>query len=77
MITRNRKHAIKKRYNSLDRLVSRKTDPRDRRRTRVEMTTEGNAIITEIFPKHAEITEQVFSVLNETDCQQIASLFHI
>jgi len=77
MITRNRKHAIKKRYNSLDRLVSRKTDPRDRRRARINLTTEGNAIIREIFPKHAEITEQVFSVLNETDCQQIASLFHI
>ena len=56
------------------RLVSRKTDPGDRRRTRINLTTEGNAIIREIFPKHAEITEQVFSVLSETDCQQLASL---
>jgi len=56
------------------RLVSRKTDPRDRRRTRINLTTEGNAIIREIFPKHAETTEQVFSVLNESDCQQLAFL---
>jgi MarR family 2-MHQ and catechol resistance regulon transcriptional repressor len=56
------------------RLVTRKTDPKDRRRTRINLTTEGNAIIREIFPKHAEITEQVFSVLSKTDCQQLALL---
>jgi len=56
------------------RLVSRETDPRDRRRTRINLTTEGNTIIREVFPKHAEISEQVFSVLSKTDCQQLASL---
>ena len=55
-------------------LVSRETDPRDRRRTCIHLTSEGDAIIREIFPKHAAISEHVFSVLNDTECQQLGSL---
>jgi len=56
------------------RLVSRETDPRDRRRTCINLTPEGDAIIREIFPKHALVSEHVFSVLNETECRLLGSL---
>ena len=56
------------------RLVFRETDPKDRRRTRINLTPEGDAVIREIFPEHAAISEQVFSVLNETECLQLGSL---
>jgi MarR family 2-MHQ and catechol resistance regulon transcriptional repressor len=55
-------------------LVFRETDPKDRRRTRINLTPEGDAVIREIFPEHAAISEQVFSVLNETECLQLGSL---
>ena len=55
-------------------LVFRETDPKDRRRTRINLTPEGDAVIREIFPGHAAISEQVFSVLNETECLQLGSL---
>jgi MarR family 2-MHQ and catechol resistance regulon transcriptional repressor len=56
------------------RLVVRETDPKDRRRTRINLTPEGNAIIREIFPKHAIISENIFSVLNEAECRQLGWL---
>ena len=56
------------------RLVSRETDPRDRRCTRINLTPEGEVIIREIFPKHALVSEHVFSVLDETECQRLGSL---
>jgi len=56
------------------RLVFRETDPKDRRRTCINLTPEGDAVIREIFPEHAAISEQVFSVLNETECLQLGSL---
>ena len=55
-------------------LVFRETDPKDRRRTRINLTPKGDAVIREIFPEHAAISEQVFSVLNETECLQLGSL---
>jgi MarR family transcriptional regulator, 2-MHQ and catechol-resistance regulon repressor len=56
------------------RLVTRETDPGDRRRTRINLTPKGNAIIREIFPKHALVSEHVFSVLDETECRLLGSL---
>ncbi len=55
-------------------LVSRDRDRADRRRLQVSLTPDGEALIKAIFPKHAEITRQVFSVLNRTECRQLSTL---
>ena len=55
-------------------LVYRKTDPQDRRRTRINLTPAGERMVREIFPRHVAISEHVFSVLNETECRQLGSL---
>ena len=55
-------------------LVSRATDPGDRRRTQVNLTVKGDALIREIFPDHVAISEGVFSVLDKTECHQLGSL---
>ena len=55
-------------------LVSRETDPGDRRRTWINLTPEGEAVIRDIFPKHAAVSEQVFSVLDEAECRRMGLL---
>ena len=55
-------------------LVSRTIDPGDRRRTWVNLTPEGEATIRDIFPEHAAVSEQVFSVLDVAECRRMGSL---
>ncbi len=55
-------------------LVARNPDVADRRRLRVSLTPDGKALIQDLFPKHAEIARQVFSVLDRNECQQLSAL---
>ena len=55
-------------------LVVRENDPSDRRYIRVRLTTDGEELIHHVFPRHAKIAEQVFSVLNTDELEQLGSL---
>ena len=55
-------------------LVSRDADFADRRRLRISLTPEGEALIRDLFPKHAEIARQLFSVLDRNECRQLSTL---
>jgi MarR family 2-MHQ and catechol resistance regulon transcriptional repressor len=55
-------------------LVARVTDPSDRRYTRVGLTEDGDRLIRKLFPRHAEITAQVFSVLETKELNELGSL---
>ncbi len=52
-------------------LVVRTNDPNDRRYKRVSLTTEGARLIKNIFPRHAEITNRVFSTLTSQEQEQL------
>jgi MarR family 2-MHQ and catechol resistance regulon transcriptional repressor len=55
-------------------LVVRESDPDDRRYTRVRLTKEGEDLICRVFPRHAKIAEQVFSVLDADELEQLGFL---
>lgn len=52
-------------------LVVRTNDPNDRRYKRVSLTTEGARLIKNIFPRHAEIANRVFSTLTSQEQEQL------
>ena len=62
--------------NNLERrnLVVREADPNDRRFARVRLTRKGISLITRVFPRHAQIAGQVFSVLDTEEMNQPGSL---
>ncbi len=55
-------------------LVVRTSDPNDRRYKRVSLTAEGERLIKNIFPRHAEITKRVFSTLTTHEQEQLGAL---
>ena len=55
-------------------LVSRKPDPEDRRCTCISLTQDGTSLIKKVFPKHADIAKQIFSALDEKECQHLGVL---
>ncbi|MGM9988378.1 MAG: MarR family winged helix-turn-helix transcriptional regulator [Bacillaceae bacterium] len=48
-------------------LLVRKQCPKDRRVTYASLTEEGHAFIEEIFPKHQEVIDDIFSMLTEEE----------
>ena len=55
-------------------LVTRKKDPKDRRRFTITLTPNGLDLIERIFPKHSKIAASVFSVLKPEDQKQLGKL---
>ena len=55
-------------------LVVRENDPSDRRVMRVHLTQKGKSMIEHVFPIHAQIAGQVFSVLNKRELDQLGVL---
>lgn len=55
-------------------LVIRERDPRDRRYFSVTLTREGFDLIDAIFPGHAVIAQDVFSVLNRSELETLGTL---
>jgi MarR family 2-MHQ and catechol resistance regulon transcriptional repressor len=55
-------------------LVSRVRSDEDRRRSVVELTTEGRALIRRIFPAHAQAIVRAFSALSRTEQEELARL---
>jgi MarR family 2-MHQ and catechol resistance regulon transcriptional repressor len=58
-------------------LVKRERDEHDRRKFMVRLTDEGYALIDEIFPVHAEVTQQVFSVLSPEELDELGRLLGV
>lgn len=48
-------------------LLKRKSCPKDRRITYAVITTEGNQLMEEIFPKHRDAIQEIFGGLNATE----------
>ncbi len=55
-------------------LVSREKDPDDRRKIKVILTPEGQALIETLFPVHSRIAENVFSSLDSAEQTTLGSL---
>lgn len=55
-------------------LVIREADPNDRRVSRIRLTAKGKRLIKRIFPRHAQIAQQVFSVLSKDEIKQLGGL---
>lgn len=55
-------------------LVRRKLCPEDRRARYAELTEEGSALMDRIFPQHAEMIEDVLSVLSRDEKRQVVGL---
>ncbi len=55
-------------------LVIREKDLNDRRFITVKLTDKGYQLIHNIFPVHAQIAEQVFSVLNAKELEELGIL---
>jgi len=55
-------------------LVVRDRSTNDRRRITVQLTTSGEQLIAKVFPRHAQIIEQAFSVLSPEEHQQLELL---
>jgi len=55
-------------------LVIREKDLNDRRFITVKLTDKGYQLIHNIFPVHAKIAEQVFSVLNTKELEELGIL---
>ncbi len=55
-------------------LVLRDRSASDRRRVTVTLTTEGEELITRIFPRHAEIVEREFAGLSVEEQSQVGAL---
>jgi MarR family 2-MHQ and catechol resistance regulon transcriptional repressor len=56
------------------RLVVRRRDPGDRRRTEVCLTVRGRRLISGLFPRHARAIEDAFSTLDEAEQRDLARL---
>ncbi len=55
-------------------LVKRSTDPMDRRVNLISITEEGKSIMNDIFPKHLENINEIFSNLTLEDKSNLISL---
>lgn len=55
-------------------LVVRLRSAEDRRCVTISLSTAGNKLIQQIFPRHVEIVAQRFSVLSENEQKQLAAL---
>lgn len=55
-------------------LVFRNRSEKDRRRVNVHLTPAGEDLIARVFPRHAEMVEQEFSVLTADELEQLAAL---
>lgn len=55
-------------------LVVREKDPADRRRMVVNLTEKGLDLIQALFPKHAAVAEETFSVLESNDLATLGKL---
>ncbi|WP_083249204.1 MarR family winged helix-turn-helix transcriptional regulator [Bacillus solimangrovi] len=55
-------------------LLERKSCPSDRRVTYAGLTEQGRALIDDVFPKHAQMITDLFSVLSTEEQQQAAEL---
>ncbi|MBX3012297.1 MAG: MarR family transcriptional regulator [Caldilineaceae bacterium] len=55
-------------------LVIRTQNPMDRRSTIIELTTAGQALIEDFFPKHVAVVVQEVSVLSPEEQSQLAAL---
>lgn len=55
-------------------LVKRCVDPKDRRVNLISITEEGRNLISEIFPKHLENINEIFSVLTSEEKKNLISL---
>lgn len=55
-------------------LVKRCIDPKDRRVNLISITEEGRNLISEIFPKHLENINEIFSILTSEEKKNLISL---
>lgn len=55
-------------------LIQRKSSPSDRRVTFIGLTPEGTSLLDEIFPKHASMLEELFSVLGHQEKEELIRL---
>ena len=57
--------------------VKRVRDEKDRRKFIVQLTEEGEALIGKVFLRHAEVAEQIFSVLSSEELEEFGRLSKI
>lgn len=57
-----------------DDLVKRCIDPKDRRVTLISITEKGRKLISDVFPKHLENINEIFSVLTIEEKRNLISL---
>lgn len=55
-------------------LVKRCDDPKDRRVNLISITDKGRKLVSEIFPKHVENINEIFSALTEEEKENLISL---
>ncbi len=58
-------------------LVRRERDLKDRRHYQIHFTKQGKEIIEDIFPKHAEIIKEAFSILSTKEQEELGKLLKI
>jgi len=57
-----------------DDLVKRCADPEDRRASLISITEKGRMLMGEVFPKHVDNVDEIFSVLNMEEKKNLISL---
>lgn len=57
-----------------DNLVKRCTDSKDRRVNLISITEQGRKLISDIFPKHIENVNEIFSVLTSEEKKNLISI---
>ena len=57
-----------------DDLVRRCADPEDRRASLISITEKGRALMSEVFPKHVDNVDEIFSVLSMDEKKNLISL---
>lgn len=57
-----------------DGLVERCVDPADRRASLISITEKGRNLMSEVFPKHVDNLDEIFSVLNAEEKKNLISL---
>jgi MarR family 2-MHQ and catechol resistance regulon transcriptional repressor len=55
-------------------LITRTTDPRDRRALTIGLTAAGRALVDELFPDHARRVRDTFTVLDDEEKRELARL---
>ena len=55
-------------------LVERVQDKQDRRFLKIHLTSQGQELISRVFPCHAAIAEEVFAILSNDEQEQMGSL---